>query len=55
MPLPPRSGVERVCQRSARGAATTYRAAGVRRRAQIVSRLAGSAASAAAMTVTEST
>ena len=52
IPLPPSSGVERLCQRSARGAATTMRAAGVRSSAQIVSRLAGSAASAAAATVT---
>ena len=53
IPLPPSSGVERLCQRSARGAATTTRAAGVRSSAQIVSRLAGSAVSAAAATVTE--
>ena len=52
IPLPPSSGVERVCQRSERGAATTWRAAGVFRRAQIASRLAGRAARAAAVTVT---
>src|SRR5579872_4703338 len=52
IPLPPSSGVDRVCQRSARGAATTWRAAGVLRSAQIASRLAGRAAKAAAVTVT---
>ena len=52
MPLPPSSGVERVCQRSARGAATTWRAAGVCSRPRIVRRLAGSAARAATATVT---
>ncbi len=53
IPLPPSSGVDRLCQRSARGAATTMRAAGVRSSSQIVSRLAGRAVSAAAATVTE--
>jgi hypothetical protein len=52
IPLPPSSGVERRCQRSERGAATTWRAAGVRRRPRIVRKLAGSAASAATATVT---
>ena len=52
MPLPPSSGVERVCQRSSRGAATTWRAAAVCLRPQIVKRLAGSATSAARATVT---
>jgi hypothetical protein len=51
-PLPPSRGVEVVCQRSARGAATTCRAAGVCSSAQIVSTLAGRAANAAAATVT---
>ena len=41
IPLPPSSGVERVCQRSARGAATTWRAAGVCRRPQIVEQARG--------------
>ena len=46
------SGVERVCQRSSCGAATTRRAAGVCRSPQIVRKLAGSAARAATATVT---
>jgi hypothetical protein len=52
IPTPPRSGVERVCQRSALGTAARRRATGDSRRTRIVSRLAGSAARAATATVT---
>ena len=54
IPLPPRLGVERLCHRSARGAATRWRAAGVCSSARIVRKLAGSAARAATATVTAS-
>ena len=47
----PEHGVDRVCQRSARGAATTCWAAGVRRSSQIASRLVGRAVSAAAAVI----
>jgi hypothetical protein len=52
MPMPPRRGVERVCQRSSCGAATTRRAAAVCRSPRMVRKLAGSAARAATATVT---
>ena len=43
MPTPPSSGVERVCQRSSRGAATTRRPSGERTTAQITNAVTGRA------------